>query len=100
MSKANVENKPLPTSEDFVAVWNFDESVKTPGDVAKALTAKGFHITVPSVYARQKSYTKAGVNLRDLVKGQGKGRKLDVAKLNAISKPVTAPEAPAEKAVA
>ena len=101
MSKANPKNLPTPSPEKFVEVWRSPE-VKTRKDVVNALTALGLHITMSNLYAREKSYREAGVELSDLQKGAGKGRKLDVAKLNLIGvAPAKTEEvAPAEKAVA
>lgn len=83
MSKANPTGKPTPTDVQFVEAWKNPE-VKTRKDVVKVLTDSGLHITISSVYAREKSYREAGVNLRELEKGQGKGKKIDATKLNAL----------------
>lgn len=83
MSKVNVSGLPTPSQEQFVLAW-MNPNVKSRKDVVNVLKGQGLHITTSSVYAREKSYRKAGINLRDLEKGKGKGRTLNVSALNEL----------------
>ena len=72
-----------PTSVEFCAAFReVGAAGGTRQDVVTKLTAAGFHATYSNVCAREKSYRSAGVILPTLKAGQ-RGRKLDVAQLNA-----------------
>lgn len=69
-----------PSDVQFVEAYKVS---KSPKEVVAKLAEQGLTITVSSVYARAKAYRESGVKLPEMEAGK-RGRKRDVAKLNAL----------------